>query len=143
NLGERDELTAVIDRLVEDALGAGLSVVAVDAGSGDTSATPGLTDLAAGRCDYGEVVQRASDELAEVTWGRLGSIDRRSGRPATLVEALADIYHVVIVDTGRVGMMSSLPLFSDIRAGAVLVASDLASVQSVVAARADIKGLGL
>jgi uncharacterized protein involved in exopolysaccharide biosynthesis len=143
NLGERDELTAVIDRLVEDALGAGLSVVAVDAGSGDISATPGLTDLAADRCDYGEVVQRASDELAEVTWGRLGSIDRRSGRPATLVEALADIYHVVIVDTGRVGMMSSLPLFSDIRAGAVLVASDLASVQSVVAARADIKGLGL
>jgi hypothetical protein len=143
NLGERDELTAVIDRLVEDALGAGLSVVAVDAGSGGISATPGLTDLAADRCDYGEVVQRASDELAEVTWGRLGSIDRRSGRPATLVEALADIYHVVIVDTGRVGMMSSLPLFSDIRAGAVLVASDLASVQSVVAARADIKGLGL
>ena len=143
NVGERDEVTMVIDRLVEDALSAGLSVVAVDAGSGDISSTQGLTDLAADRCDYGDVVHRASDDLAEVSWGRLATIDRRSGRPATLVEALADIYHVVIVDTGRVGMVSSLPLFADARAGVVLVASDMASVQSVVAARADIKALGL
>jgi uncharacterized protein involved in exopolysaccharide biosynthesis len=141
--GERAEVMTVIDRLVEDALGAGLSVVAVDAGSGEVSSTPGLTDLAAERCDYGDVVQRASEELAEVAWGRLATIDRRSGRPATLVEALADIYHVVIVDTGRVGMASSLPLFADVRAGVVLVASDIASVQSVVEARADIKALGL
>jgi hypothetical protein len=143
NLGERDEVTAVIDRLVEDALGAWLSVVAVDAGSGDISSTQGITDLAADRCDYGDVVQRAADELAEVAWGRLANIDRRSPRPATLVEALADIYHVVIVDTGRVGMNSSLPIFADGRVGVVLVASDMASVQSVVAARADIKALGL
>jgi uncharacterized protein involved in exopolysaccharide biosynthesis len=143
NVGERDEVTMVIDRLVEDALNAGLSAVVVDAGSGDISPVQGLSDLAAERCDYGDVVQRASDDLAEVGWGRLATIDRRSGRPATLVEALADIYHVVIVDTGRVGMVSSLPLFADLRAGVVLVAADTASVQSVVAARADIKSLGL
>jgi uncharacterized protein involved in exopolysaccharide biosynthesis len=143
NVGERDEVTLVIDRLVEDALNAGLSCVVVDAGSGDISQAQGLSDLAAERCDYGDVVQRASEDLAEVSWGRLATIDRRSARPATLVEALADIYHVVIVDTGRVGMTSSLPLFADIRAGVVLVAADTASVQSVVAARADIKSLGL
>lgn len=143
NVGERDEVTLVIDRLIEDALAAGLSVVAVDAGSGDISSAQGIADLAAERCDYGDVVHRASDDLAEVAWGRLATIDRRSGRPATLVEALADIYHVVIVDTGRVGMVSSLPLFADAHVGVVLVASDTASVQSVVAARADIKALGL
>jgi uncharacterized protein involved in exopolysaccharide biosynthesis len=143
NVGERDEVTLVIDRLVEDALAAGLSVVAVDAGSGDISSTQGISDLAAERCDYGDVVHRASDDLAEVAWGRLATIDRRSSRPATLVEALADIYHVVIVDTGRVGMVSSLPLFTHAHVGVVLVASDTASVQSVVAARADIKALGL
>jgi uncharacterized protein involved in exopolysaccharide biosynthesis len=143
NVGERSEAIAVIDRLVEDALGAGLSVVAVDAGSGDISSTQGVSDLAAERCDYGDVVHRASDDLAEVAWGRLATIDRRSARPGTLVEALADIYHVVIVDTGRVGMVSSLPLFADGRAGVILVASQDASVQSVVAARADIKALGL
>ncbi len=143
NLGERSEVMTVVDRLVEDALGAGLSVVAVDAGSGEVSSTPGISDLSADGCGYGDVVQRASEELAEVAWGRLANIDRRSGRPATLVEALADIYHVVIVDTGRVGMVSSLPLFSHAHAGVVLVASDMASVQSVVEARADIKALGL
>jgi len=143
NVGERSEAVAVIDRLVEDALAAGLSVVAVDAGSGDLSSTQGLTDLAAERCDYGDVVHRASDDLAEVAWGRLAAIDRRSARPATLVEALADIYHVVIVDTGRVGMVSSLPLFAEARVGVVLIASDTASVQSVLSARADIKALGL
>jgi len=143
HVGERSEAIAVIDRLLEDALSAGLSVVAVDAGSGDISSTQGLTDLAAERCDYGDVVHRASDDLAEVAWGRLATIDRRSARPGTLVEALADIYHVVIVDTGRVGMVSSLPLFAEARAGVVLVASDTASVQAVVAARADIKALGL
>jgi len=143
NVGERDEVMQVIDRLVEDALAAGLSVVAVDAGSGDISSVQGISDLAAEHCDYGDVVQRAAEDLAEVAWGRLPTIDRRSSRPATLVEALADIYHVVIVDTGRVGMVSSLPLFADARAGVVLVASDTASVQSVVAAKADIKALGL
>ncbi|MDP3316406.1 MAG: GumC family protein, partial [Devosia sp.] len=143
NVGERDEAMLVIDRLVEDALRAGLSCVVVDAGSGDISPAQGLSDLAAERCDYGDVVQRAAEDLAEISWGRLATIDRRSARPATLVEALADIYHVVIVDTGRVGMMSSLPLFADLRSGVVLVASDIASVQSVVAAKADIKALGL
>lgn len=143
NVGERDEVTTVIDRLVEDALNAGLSVVVVDAGSGDISVAQGLSDLAAEHCDYGDVVQRASEELAEVSWGRVAQIDRRSGRPATLVEALADIYHVVIVDTGRVGMVSGLPLFAYARAGVVLVATDMASVQSVMAAKADIKALGL
>jgi hypothetical protein len=113
----------------------------VDAGSGEVSSAPGISDLAADRCDYGDVVQRASEELAEVAWGQLPTIDRRSSRPSTLVEALADIYHVVIVDTGRVGMVSSLPLFTETRAGVVLVASD-AAVQSVVEARADIKALG-
>jgi succinoglycan biosynthesis transport protein ExoP len=143
NVGERDEAMLVIDRLVEDALRAGLSCVVVDAGSGDISPAQGLSDLAAERCDYGDVVQRAAEDLAEISWGRLATIDRRSARPATLVEALADIYHVVIVDTGRVGMMSSLPLFADLRSGVVLVASDIASVQSVVAVKADIKALGL
>jgi succinoglycan biosynthesis transport protein ExoP len=143
NVGQRDEAMLVIDRLVEDALRAGLSCVVVDAGSSEISPAQGLSDLAADRCDYGDVVQRAAEDLAEISWGRLATIDRRSARPATLVEALADIYHVVIVDTGRVGMMSSLPLFADLRAGVVLVASDIASVQSVVAAKGDIKALGL
>lgn len=132
----------VIDRLLEDALMADLSAVVVDAGSGEPSAALGLTDLAAEHADYGDVMQRAGDNLAEVPWGRLASLDRRSSRPLTMVEALADIYHVVIVDTGRAGMASNLPLFSGARATVVLVASADSSPVAVGAARRDIAALG-
>lgn len=136
------ETLMVMDRLLEDALMSDLSAVVVDAGSGETSALLGLTDLAAEDADYGDVMQRAGDNLAEVPWGRLPSLDRRSSRPSTLIEALADIYHVVIVDTGRVGVASSLPLFSGARATVVLVTSEDASPVAVGVARRDIAALG-
>jgi hypothetical protein len=131
-----------MDRLLEDALMSDLSAVVVDAGSGETSALLGLTDLAAEQADYGDVMQRAGDNLAEVPWGRLPSLDRRSSRPSTLIEALADIYHVVIVDTGRVGVASSLPLFAGARATVVLVTSEDASPVAIGVARRDIAALG-
>lgn len=136
------ETLMVMDRLFEDALMSGLSAVVVDAGSGETSALLGLTDLAAEQADYGDVMQRAGDNLAEVPWGRLPSLDRRSSRPSTLIEALADIYHVVIVDTGRVGIASSLPLFSGARATVVLVTSADASPVAIGVARRDVAALG-
>ncbi|MBL8591965.1 MAG: hypothetical protein JNK01_04720, partial [Devosia sp.] len=136
------ETLMVMDRLLEDALMSDLSAVVVDAGSGETSALLGLTDLAAEQADYGDVMQRAGDNLAEVPWGRLPSLDRRSSRPSTLIEALADIYHVVIVDTGRVGVASSLPLFSGARATVVLVTSEDASPVAIGVARRDIAALG-
>jgi succinoglycan biosynthesis transport protein ExoP len=136
------ETLAVMDRLLEDALMSDLSAVVVDAGSGETSALLGLTDLAAEQADYGDVMQRAGDNLAEVPWGRLPSLDRRSSRPSTLIEALADIYHVVIVDTGRVGVASSLPLFAGARATVVLVTSEDASPVAIGVARRDIAALG-
>lgn len=136
------ETLMVMDRLLEDALMSDLSAVVVDAGSGETSALLGLTDLAAEQADYGDVMQRAGDNLAEVPWGRLQSLDRRSSRPSTLIEALADIYHVVIVDTGRVGVASSLPLFSGARATVVLVTSEDASPVAIGVARRDIVALG-
>jgi uncharacterized protein involved in exopolysaccharide biosynthesis len=136
------ETLMVMDRLLEDALMNDLSAVVVDAGSGETSPLLGLTDLAAEAADYGDVMQRAGDNLAEVPWGRLPSLDRRSPRPSTLIEALADIYHVVIVDTGRVGVASSLPLFSGARATVVLVTSEDASPVAIGMARRDIAALG-
>jgi succinoglycan biosynthesis transport protein ExoP len=142
SLDDGAETLVVIDRLLEDALMADLSAVVVDAGSGEPSAALGLTDLAAEHADYGDVMQRAGDNLAEVPWGRLSSLDRRSSRPLTMVEALADIYHVVIVDTGRAGMASNLPLFSGARATVVLVTSVDSHPVAVGAARRDIAALG-
>lgn len=141
-VGDGSESVPVVERLLEDAIVSELSAVVVDAGSGDVSAVPGLTDLAAETADYGDVMQKAGENLAEVQWGTLSALDRRSSRPLTLIEALADIYHVVIVDTGRAGMTSSLPLFTGARATVVLVAGESANPVAIAAARRDVAALG-
>ncbi len=133
---------AVVAELLEAAVSADLSAVVVDAGSGIVSDVPGLTDLAAGAADYGEVMDRPEDNLAEVKWGRVPALDFASSRPLTLIEALADIYHVVIVDTGATGASSSLPLFAGARASVVLVADDDIGPVAVGQARREIATLG-
>jgi hypothetical protein len=118
--GHRDCL-AVADVLADEALRKGLSVVSIDAGSGQVSSEAGLTDLSAEAASFGDVVHKINDDLAEVPWGRLAGLDRRSLRPLTLVEALSDLYELVIVVTGRLGLSSSLPLFSGLDCRLVLV----------------------
>lgn len=140
-LGRADR-DLVIDRLIEEALAAGLSVATVDAGTGTLTLDEGLSDLSADRADYGDVVHRLDENLAEIPWGRLAAIDRRSMRPLTLVDALADIYQLVIVDTGPIGMASGLPLFAGHQAPVMLVTDDVAPVGMVAAARRDAGLLG-
>ena len=142
SVGGGTGVVAVVERLLEDTMVAQLSAVVVDAGSGDASAAVGLTDLAANAVDYGDVLQRAGENLAEVQWGRLPVLDQRSSRPLTLIEALADIYHAVIVDTGEAGLRSSLPLFTGARATVVLVADGDATAAAVAKARREIRALG-
>jgi len=120
-VAEPRDAAIVADILVADALRKGLSVCRVDAGSARPSSAPGLTDLCAERASFGDVVHRVRDCLAEVPWGESPVLDRRSIRPLTLVEALADIYEVVIVSTGRVGINSTLPLFGGADARLVMV----------------------
>jgi succinoglycan biosynthesis transport protein ExoP len=134
-------VVSVVERLLEDAMLAELSTVVVDAGSGDISTAVGLTDLAAGTADYGDVLQRAGENLAEVQWGRLPVLDGRSSRPMTLIEALADIYHVVIVDTGMAGR-TNLPVFTGARGTLVLVADADDGPVAVNQARRELGALG-
>ncbi|MBF0678938.1 MAG: GumC family protein [Devosia sp.] len=111
--------------LINDALSKGLSVALVDAGSGRVGPIPGLSDLSAGAVSFGDIVQKsASSSFAEIAWGQGDAIDRNSARPITLVEALGDIYEVVVVLTGRVAGRSSLPLFADLGGRVVLVAAN-------------------
>ena len=140
-LGRADR-DLVIDRLIEEALSAGLSVATVDAGTGTLTLDEGLSDLSVDRAEYGDVVHRLDENLAEVPWGRLAAIDRRSMRPLTLVDALADIYQLVIVDTGPIGMASGLPLFAGHQAPVILVTEDAAPAGMVAAARRDAGMLG-
>ena len=111
------------EELAEDALARGLSVALVDAGSARIADAPGLTDLSADTASFGDVVHKSADNsFAEVPWGTGRVLSRSSTKPLTLVEALGDIYEVVVLITGRVGMNSSLPFFSGIDGRLVLVA---------------------
>lgn len=113
----------VAEQLIIGALDQGLSVALVDAGSGSISSRPGITDLSANKVEFGEVVQSSDiDGLSEVCWGTLPHLAPQSERPATLVEALADVYEVIIVMAGTVGAGSNLKSFSGLDAKLVLAA---------------------
>lgn len=121
--GAVSDSTTMAEELVGDALGKGLSVALIDAGSGDVSDEFGLTDLSADLASFGDVVHKSTDNsFAEVPWGQGHAIDRRSSKPLTLVEALGDIYEVVVLLTGRIGIASTLPMFGELDGRIVLVA---------------------
>jgi succinoglycan biosynthesis transport protein ExoP len=138
--GDAEQLA---ERLIADALHRGVSVARVDAGSGRPSTEPGITDLSAERAAFGDVVHRTSDDgFAEIPWGHLTTLDRRSTRPITLVEALSEIYEVVIVLTGRIGMASSLPVFAGLQGRLVVVPASDGDPDIAEAARADLAAVG-
>jgi polysaccharide biosynthesis transport protein len=132
----------VAETLIADALKRGLSMVRIDAGSGRMSQEPGLTDLSSERASFGDVVHRVRDGLAEVPWGQEATLERRSARPLTLLEALTDIYEVVIVMTGKIGMASTLPTFAGTPCRLVLVGPPHAARETVEAALEDAANFG-
>ncbi|WP_169196107.1 GumC family protein [Devosia sp. MC1541] len=122
--------------LVADALAKGLSVALVDAGSGKVTAAPGLSDLTLGEARFGDVVQKSADNsFAEVSWGRHAGLDRTSPRPVTLIEALTDIYEVVVVLTGETKTQSLLADFAQVGGRVVLVVGRNSELTSAFVAR--------
>lgn len=116
---------ALAEELVADALARGLSVALVDAGSGRASDDAGLSDLSMDAASFGDIVHKSADNsFAEVPWGKGRAISRQSAKPLTLIEALGDIYEVVVLMTGRVGLASTLPLFESLDGRLVLIAGD-------------------
>lgn len=122
-LDNHGEAEACAARLIDEQLKRGLSVALVDAGSAMPSVEPGVTDLAAGEASFGDVVfKSARDGLAEVPWGHGEALDLASGKPLTLVEALTDIYEVVIVLAGDAGA-STLSAFAGLDCRVVLASA--------------------
>ena len=130
------------DALVTEALDKGLNVCRVDAGSMHMSQQLGLSDLCAGQASYGDVVHKVRVGLAEVPWGRGAALDRRSPRPLTLLEALSDIYELVVVSTGRVGLNSTLPLFAGADGRVVMVKRPGTAPATLDAMTAEVSALG-
>ncbi|WP_417309889.1 GumC family protein [Devosia sp.] len=142
-LDDSADAEAVATWLIEDTLDAGLSAVIVDAGSGACSRDPGLSDLTAGRADYGDVVHAAGKNLAEVPWGRLPRHDLRSPRAKTLLEALADIYHLVLVNAGDAATVEQLQALAGEASSVLLIAGRQTRAESVEDAEFAITHSGL
>jgi polysaccharide biosynthesis transport protein len=137
------ECEVLAEALASDALARGLSVALVDAGSGRASEELGISDLSLNTASFGDVVHKSADNsFAEVPWGQGRSLDRRSQKPFTLVEALGDIYEVVILMTGRVGLASTLPLFGDLDGRLMLVASEMDEPGKLEAMRQELSETG-
>ena len=130
-LDDSADSEAVAGWLIDETLGAGMSAVIVDAGSGSVTRAPGLTDLAAGQVDYGDVVHAAGKNLAEVPWGTLARRDPRSPRPTTLLEALADIYHLVLVNAGDAATMDELQALAGAESAVLLIAGGETRAETV------------
>jgi succinoglycan biosynthesis transport protein ExoP len=141
-LSSNRDCEIVADVLINDALRRGLSVALIDAGSARLSTEPGLTDLAADTATFGDVVHRVRDGLASVPWGHQSTLERRSMRPITLIEALSEIYEVVVVMTGRIGASSSLPVFAGVPSRLVLVGATRPDRAAIEAAVEDAANLG-
>jgi succinoglycan biosynthesis transport protein ExoP len=141
-LGSYRDVEAVAETLIADALHRGLSVATIDAGSGRLSVEPGLSDLTLDRASFGDVVHKIGEGLASVPWGHQPALEKRSMKPVTLIEALTDIYEVVIVTTGKIGMSSALPIFSGVDGRLVLVAEGRPEHEAVEAALSDAASLG-
>jgi polysaccharide biosynthesis transport protein len=142
--GDNRASQVMAEELVGDALGKGLSVALIDGGTARRTTAAGLTDLAAGSSSFGDVVQKSADNsFAEVSWGQGASLDQNSGRPLTLVEALGDIYEVVVVLTGSVGRASTLAYFAELGGRVVLVTNDDDDVEGADAARKTLIDAGL
>jgi succinoglycan biosynthesis transport protein ExoP len=142
--GDAQPSRILAEDLCGDALGKGLSVALIDAGTGIRTTSPGLTDLSTGEASFGDVVQKSADNsFAEVTWGQGRAIDRSSSRPITLAEALGDIYEVVVILTGKVGRASSLPDFAELGGRIVLVMNDEDDAETADATRLWLEENGL
>jgi len=138
-----DDCEALAEAMIVAAIDAGLSVALVDAGSAAPGQDLGITDLSLDRASFGDVVHRSDDSgFAEIPWGQGRAIDRRSAKTLTLVEALGDLYEVVILMTGRVGMASSLPLFADLGGRLLLVGSESEDPAALMAARTELAEAG-
>ena len=134
---------ALAEELVGDALARGLSVALVDAGSGRPAMTPVSPISASNAATFGDVVHKSADNsFAEIPWGRGRAISRQSAKPLTLIEALGDIYEVVVLMTGRVGMASTLPLFESLEGRLVLIAGDEDDFEAVADTREQLLDAG-
>lgn len=143
SLGRVNDSHGATEALTADLVARGISTVEIDAGSRKPTPELGLSDLAIDAAGFGDVVHRGTrSDFALVPWGQQPNIDFRSGKCATLVEALQDVFETVVLDAGRVGLASCLSSFAGADALVVLIAAESTDSVQIGHAREDLRAIG-
>jgi succinoglycan biosynthesis transport protein ExoP len=143
SLGRLADSRGATETLSADLIARGLSTVEIDAGSRITTPEVGLSDLCDGSADFGDVVHRGDrSDFALVPWGRSPAMLFQSRKCVTLVEALQDIFEVVVVDAGRAGSSSCLDIFSHSDATLLVVVAEGTEKALIEQERGDLHARG-
>lgn len=110
-----------------------LSVALVDAGGGGEEGDgPGLTDLAVGLADFGDVVQRVEEPgIYYVPWGRQEQLTTDSARIGMLIEALGELHDHILIMCGPMGEGSSLEMFAEAGMPLVLASKAETTIEQI------------
>lgn len=143
SIGRVNDAHGATEALTADLVARGVSTVEIDAGSRKTTPELGLSDLCSDLAGFGDVVHRgARSDFALVPWGQQADIDFRTDKCMTLIDALQDIFEIVVLDAGRVGIASCLNQFTRTNARIVLVGSERTDSVQIDHIQEDLRAIG-
>lgn len=107
----RGDMGAAVRRLLGQYEGQGRRVVFVDAASRRRGRSPGISDLSLGLASFADIVHGSgSHQTALVPWGRQAQFDPAAKSVRILVQALAELYDVVILTLDSDNLAACKPL---------------------------------
>lgn len=143
SLGRLTDSRGATETVSADLVARGISTVEIDAGSRIVTPELGLSDLCDGSAGFGDVVHRgARSDFALVPWGQSPVMLFQSQKCLTLVEALHDIFEIIVINVGRVGASACLNTFAQSNATLLLVAAEGTEQADIDQARDDLYARG-
>ncbi|WP_035085473.1 hypothetical protein [Devosia riboflavina] len=107
----RGDMGAAARRLLGQYEGQGRRVVFVDAASRRRGRSPGISDLSLGLASFADIIHGSgSHETALVPWGRQAQFDPAAKSVRILIQALAELYDVVILTLDSDNLAACKPL---------------------------------
>jgi len=107
----RGDMGAASRRLLAQYQRQGRRVVLVDAASRQRGRVPGISDLSQGLASFADIVHGSGPhEVALVPWGRQAQFDPRAKSVRILIQALAELYDVVILTLDSDNLNACKPL---------------------------------
>ena len=107
----RGDMGGAVRRLLGQYEGQGRRVVFVDAASRRRGRSPGISDLSLGLASFADIIHGSgSHETALVPWGRQAQFDPAAKSVRILIQALAELYDVVILTLDSDNLAACKPL---------------------------------